>query len=77
MDRSRVRSFLSGVAIMLIVAALIAVNGIASLRSCGGTRGPKTGVLAPDFSLATLAGGEVRLSSLRGKVVLLDFWGHW
>jgi peroxiredoxin len=33
--------------------------------------------LAPDFSSATLAGAPVRLSSYRGKVVVLNFWGSW
>ncbi len=35
------------------------------------------GTPAPDFSLPDLSGRVVRLSSLRGKVVLLDFWGTW
>jgi thiol-disulfide isomerase/thioredoxin len=33
---------------------------------------------APDFKLPLLAGGEVELSALKGKnVVLLDFWATW
>jgi len=31
----------------------------------------------PIGSLATLAGGKVTLESLRGKVVILDFWATW
>ena len=31
-------------------------------------------VPAPDFTLPTLEGGDVTLSSLQGKVVLLNFW---
>jgi thiol-disulfide isomerase/thioredoxin len=33
--------------------------------------------LAPDFSLPQLDGQPLRLSSYRGKVVLLDFWATW
>jgi len=32
---------------------------------------------APDFSLTTVNGEFVTLEDLRGKVVLLDFWGTW
>jgi len=33
---------------------------------------------APDFAVTPLKGGQpVRLSSLRGQVVLLDFWATW
>ncbi|MFP6639067.1 MAG: TlpA disulfide reductase family protein [Myxococcota bacterium] len=35
-------------------------------------------VLAPDFSLERLDGGDrVSLSTLRGKTVVLDFWATW
>ena len=32
---------------------------------------------APDFTVKTLAGSPFKLSSLKGKVVLLDFWATW
>jgi thiol-disulfide isomerase/thioredoxin len=32
---------------------------------------------APDFTLPQLDGNDLRLSSYRGKVVLLDFWATW
>lgn len=36
------------------------------------------GMLAPDFELPSSAGGNLRLSSLRGKNVVLVFYrGYW
>ena len=35
------------------------------------------GALAPDISLKTPDGVELKLSSLKGKIVLLDFWASW
>ena len=34
-------------------------------------------ILAPDFTLADLKGQKISLSDLKGKVVLLNFWGTW
>lgn len=38
---------------------------------------PRQGQLAADIALPTAKGDTLRLSSLRGKVVLLDFWASW
>jgi thiol-disulfide isomerase/thioredoxin len=37
----------------------------------------KAGDRAIDFEKRTPSGETVKLSSLRGKVVLLDFWASW
>jgi thiol-disulfide isomerase/thioredoxin len=35
------------------------------------------GVVAPDFTMNDPEGKPIQLSSLRGKVVLIDFWASW
>lgn len=39
--------------------------------------GVGVGDMAPDFVLDTVDDKKIRLSDLRGKVVLLDFWATW
>ncbi len=38
---------------------------------------PVESSLAPDFTLKTLRGEQITLSTLKGKVILLDFWATW
>ena len=40
-------------------------------------QGDGIGTVAPDFILPTVDGKQVKLSSLRGKAVLLNFWATW
>ena len=37
----------------------------------------EAGELAPDIELPDLQGKPLKLSSLRGKYVVIDFWGAW
>jgi peroxiredoxin len=76
---------------LALIAAILAA--ILLLPSCGGrtTRGTAAesadetaattlvgvGAAAPDFTVELFDGGELTLSSLRGKVVLLNFWATW
>jgi len=39
--------------------------------------GPQVGQAAPEIESEDLDGQKFKLSDYRGKVVLLDFWGHW
>jgi cytochrome c biogenesis protein CcmG/thiol:disulfide interchange protein DsbE len=43
----------------------------------GSQPAPVTGSLAPDFKLADLKGGELALSQMRGKMVIINFWATW
>src|SRR5689334_11203028 len=38
---------------------------------------PKQGQPAAEIALPSAKGDTIRLSSLKGKVVLLDFWASW
>jgi cytochrome oxidase Cu insertion factor (SCO1/SenC/PrrC family) len=57
---------------------LLILSGLpVSFRGVAGVPAPQIGHPAPSFTLATLAMQELPLSSLRGKVVLLNFWATW
>ena len=49
----------------------------AGLLPPGTTLGPLRGNAAPDFFLETLDGDTLRLSELRGRPVLVNFWASW
>lgn len=36
-----------------------------------------TSTLAPDFTLARMGGGNLRLQEQRGQVVMVNFWATW
>jgi peroxiredoxin len=38
---------------------------------------PAAGQMAPDFALKRESGSNLRLSELRGQVVLINFWASW
>jgi peroxiredoxin len=57
-------------------AAIFAVSMIAVAQDKGDTRALE-GQPAPDFTFNTVDGKEVKLSSEKGNVVLLDYWATW
>ena len=62
------------------VLALGLVGGVRWTAKHAAALGPVTrGAPAPDFTLPRVDGkpGAIALSSLRGKVVVLDFWATW
>lgn len=50
---------------------------IERFKAPGAGPAPVVGAEAPDFTLKDIAGNEVKLSSLRGKPVMINFWATW
>jgi peroxiredoxin len=69
----------SGTLSLLIAAALFAagVGAWVALREAPEGPGLRPGAPAPGFALPLAGGGEVSLTSLRGKVVFVNFWATW
>lgn len=65
---------IAAVAAVLVVAVLATEHSRNPITGKARTAQP---TLAPDFSLPLVDGQQVRLSSYRGKIVLLDFWATW
>jgi peroxiredoxin len=72
------RSPLALVVVAFVVALMLYV-GYHRARRSGPAFAPRLtqSTIAPDFSLESLDGKTMRLSDLRGKAVLLNFWATW
>jgi thiol-disulfide isomerase/thioredoxin len=71
-----------GIFIGVAVIVVLVINGTISLGgSAEAEYAPlaklEDGSLANDFELLNLQGGNLRLSDLRGKVVVINFWATW
>lgn len=56
---------------------LAAALGLVACDARQPTRATPARPPAPDFTAPRLTGGAVTLSSLRGRVVVVDFWATW
>ncbi|MBI2907762.1 MAG: redoxin domain-containing protein [Chloroflexi bacterium] len=67
-----------GLALVLLLAAGCQDEGYAASSTGSSSEvAPRVGKTAPDFTLTSLSGETVSLSSLRGKAVLINFWASW
>ena len=67
--------FVVAVCFLTLVLVSCACKKEATTTATPGNAG--TGTQAPDFTLKDLDNEDFSLSSLKGKVVLLDFWATW
>ncbi len=69
--------------ILFFIAAVVAAMLFAGIRIArnnranGSAKGQLIGNVAPNFVLQTLDGKNLKLSDLRGKAVLLNFWATY
>src|SRR5271169_5887997 len=72
------RSPLVLIVVAFVVALMLYIGYHQARRNGAGSPQRLTqSKVAPDFSLESLDGGTMRLSDLRGKAVLLNFWATW
>jgi len=69
---------------LFIIVVLLILTGGSIYMVAGSSRPPyepaqlvDVGATAPDFQLEDTKGNKVSLASLRGKVVLVNFWATW
>ncbi|MBO8163061.1 MAG: thiol-disulfide oxidoreductase ResA [Brevibacillus sp.] len=60
-----------------ILGVLLAALVFAVYSSLASDSVLKAGDAAPNFQLEQLGGGSITLNDLRGKGVVLNFWGSW
>lgn len=56
---------------------VIAILLAGTLLSLGKSAAPAIGNIAPEIEIQGTNGKTIKLSSLRGKMVLIDFWASW
>ena len=62
---------------LVSIILLICIINLAACSTREAPQPPEEGKPAPDFTLVDLAGQKTRLSDLKGKVVLVNFWATW
>jgi thiol-disulfide isomerase/thioredoxin len=61
---------------MKLIITFISI-ALLGLGFSGSNSKPKIGTKAPDIELVSPKGKTIKLSKLKGKVVLIDFWASW
>ncbi len=65
------------VVVLAVTGMLVTAKYLVRNQGPAGPASTANGAQAPDFALPTLDGTTLRLSDLRGKAVLVNFWATW
>ena len=68
---------LAGLLLGVALGALVLLTGPGQPGTRERRLPPSVGSVAPDFSLKKLGGGNQKLSDLKGKPVVINFWATW
>ncbi|MBQ5844015.1 MAG: redoxin domain-containing protein [Alistipes sp.] len=83
--KSNLTLILMLIAVLAIIAVLLFWNPVTatatpmpqSEEQIDASTIAKDGTVAPDFTVEMFDGSKIKLSELRGKVVLVNFWATW
>ncbi len=73
-QKPRSRIGLGSIVLIIGILSVAAVFGLALARQ---NKSQPTSGPAPEFSLTTFDGQSLKLSDLKGKVVMINFWASW
>jgi cytochrome c biogenesis protein CcmG/thiol:disulfide interchange protein DsbE len=65
------------IGIIIAFAVILTLLGILAWGLKKAQAGPLENGMAPDFTIAGFDGRTVKLSELRGQVVIINFWASW
>jgi len=77
MGRPGIRRTLISLGLLALGALWMAATAIWFKPLAPAAAAPQVGFRAPDFTLTTSTGEQIRLSDLRGQVVLINVWASW
>ncbi len=76
MKRNRLLLFL-GLVLVFVATGIRACSPMKQKAAANEKADPKTFKTAPDVTFKGLDGKEISLTSLKGKVVVVNFWATW